>query len=76
MFTYLFPIFAFGLVISSVVFLGLQQAADLARNLDVQRSQDEDQLRQQNITPSSAVTPSNDPPTDPSRILPTSARLE
>ncbi len=63
MFTYLFPIFAFGLVISAVVFLGLQQAADLAKNLEVQRSQEEEEDRQrlQNITPSSAVTPVKPP---------------
>jgi hypothetical protein len=31
MFLYLFPIFCFGLVITGIVFLGLRQAADLAR---------------------------------------------
>jgi hypothetical protein len=36
MFNYLFPIFAFGLVITGVVFLGLQQASDLAKDLAVQ----------------------------------------
>jgi hypothetical protein len=38
MFDYLFPIFAFGLVITGIVFLGLQQAADLAKDLAAQRS--------------------------------------
>ena len=41
MFTYLFPIFAFGLVITGIVFLGLQQAADLAKDLAAQRSEAE-----------------------------------
>lgn len=61
MFNYVFPIFAFGLVISAVVFLGLQQAADLAKDLARQRSQEEDSQRKQNITPSSDVTPVNPP---------------
>ena len=61
MFNYVFPIFAFGLVISAVVFLGLQQAADLAKDLARQRSQEEDNQRKQNITPSSDVTPVNPP---------------
>ena len=33
MFNYVFPIFAFGLVMTGIVFLGLQQASDLAKNL-------------------------------------------
>lgn len=33
MFNLLFPIFCFGVVICGIVFLGLQQAADLAKNL-------------------------------------------
>lgn len=33
MFNLLFPIFCFGLVISGIVFLGLQQASDLAKYL-------------------------------------------
>jgi hypothetical protein len=36
MFIYLFPIFAFGLVITGVVFLGLQQASDWAKDLAAQ----------------------------------------
>jgi hypothetical protein len=39
MFNYLFPIFAFGLVISGIVFLGLQQAADLAKELAARRDE-------------------------------------
>ncbi|KAB2653265.1 MAG: hypothetical protein DVB33_03760 [Verrucomicrobia bacterium] len=31
---YLFPIFAFGVVISGIVFLGLQQASDWAREIE------------------------------------------
>jgi len=33
MFNYAFPIFAFGLVITGVVFLGLRQASDWAKDL-------------------------------------------
>jgi len=33
MFNYLFPIFAFGCVITGIVFLGLQQASDWAKKL-------------------------------------------
>ncbi len=40
-FNYIFPIFAFGVVISGVVFLGLQQAADLAKALDEERRRTE-----------------------------------
>lgn len=39
MFIYLFPIFAFGLVITAIVFLGLQQASDWAKELTAQRSE-------------------------------------
>ena len=41
MFNYIFPIFAFGLVMSGIVFLGLQQASDLAKNLATERSEAE-----------------------------------
>ena len=41
MFIYLFPIFAFGLVITGIVFRGLQQAADLAKDMAAQRSEAE-----------------------------------
>ena len=33
MFNYLFPIFCFGLVITGIVFLGLREAADLAKQM-------------------------------------------
>lgn len=33
MFNYLFPIFCFGLVISAIVFIGIQQAVDQAKEL-------------------------------------------
>lgn len=39
MFIYLFPIFAFGLVITAIVFLGLQQASDWAKDLTAQRNE-------------------------------------
>lgn len=45
MFIYLFPIFAFGLVITGVVFLGLQQASDLAKNLAAERSEAENKSK-------------------------------
>jgi hypothetical protein len=45
MFNYIFPIFAFGLVITGIVFLGIQQAADLAKALAEQRSQAESELQ-------------------------------
>jgi hypothetical protein len=45
MFNYLFPIFAFGLVITGIVFLGLQQAADLARQLAAPRDEMEKRAR-------------------------------
>lgn len=61
MFNYVFPIFAFGLVISAVVFLGLQQAADLAKDLALQRSQEEDSRRKQPIAPPPAITPVKPP---------------
>lgn len=41
MFIYLFPIFAFGLVITAIVFLGLQQASDWAKDLAAHRSEAE-----------------------------------
>jgi len=47
MFNYIFPIFAFGLVITGIVFLGIQQAADLAKALAEQRSQPESDLQKQ-----------------------------
>jgi hypothetical protein len=37
MFNYLFPIFAFGLVLTGIVFLGLKEASDLAKNLAAER---------------------------------------
>jgi len=37
-FNYLFPIFAFGLVITGIVFLGLQQASALAEELNEQNN--------------------------------------
>jgi hypothetical protein len=39
MFDHVFPIFAFGLVITGIVFLGLQQAADLAKDLAARSSE-------------------------------------
>ena len=55
MFNYIFPIFAFGLVITGIVFLGLQQASDLARELAAQRSEADEHLGQ----PETAASPNN-----------------
>lgn len=49
MFIYLFPIFAFGLVITGVVFLGLQQAADWARELAEQKNEADKRSRSAEI---------------------------
>jgi hypothetical protein len=51
MFIYLFPIFAFGLVITGVVFLGLQQASDLARELAAQSSKVEPSSKNHEVVP-------------------------
>lgn len=40
-FNYIFPIFAFGLIITGIVFLGLQQAADWAKDLTLQKIEEE-----------------------------------
>ena len=45
MLNYLFPIFAFGIVITGIVFLGLQQASDLAKNLAAERSEAENRFK-------------------------------
>ena len=62
MFNYIFPIFAFGLVITGIVFLGIQQAADLAKALAEQRSQAESELQKPAIpVPSSGGAPGKPP---------------
>ncbi len=62
MFNYIFPIFAFGLVISGIVFLGIQQAADLAKALAEQRSQAESELQKPGSpVPSSGGAPGKPP---------------
>ncbi len=62
MFNYLFPIFAFGLVITGIVFLGVQQAADLAKALAEQRSQEESELQKPGSpVPSSGGAPGKPP---------------
>ena len=45
MFIYLFPIFAFGLVITGIVFLGLQQASDWAKDLAEQKNEADKRAR-------------------------------
>jgi hypothetical protein len=37
--TYIIPIFCFGLVITGIVFLGVQQAADMAKQLAAQSNE-------------------------------------
>jgi len=59
---YLIPIFCFGLVITGIVFLGVQQAADLAK--DLARRQREMELSDRNTK---GVTPARN--TDSSEPL-------
>jgi hypothetical protein len=40
-FNHVFPIFAFGLVMTGIVFLGLQRASDLAKSLAAERGEAE-----------------------------------
>jgi len=62
MFDYLFPIFAFGLVITGVVFLGLQQASDLAKDLAAQSSKVEPSSKNREVVPPGRnSTPLNPP---------------
>jgi hypothetical protein len=61
MFDYIFPIFAFGLVISGIVFLGLQQAADLAKALAEQRRGTETSSSQPEAV-STSLKPNPPPP--------------
>ena len=62
MFNYIFPIFAFGLVITGIVFLGIQQAADLAKALAEQRNQTELDLRKHGRPVATAVGTPVQPP--------------
>jgi len=62
MFNYLFPIFAFGLVITGIVFLGLQQASDMAKDLAAQSSKvDASSQNQEVVPPGCNPTPLNPP---------------
>ena len=62
MFIYLFPIFAFGLVITGVVFLGLQEASDLAKVLSAQNRQVEPRSKDRQVVPPGLnSTPLNPP---------------
>ena len=45
MLNYIFPIFAFGLVMTGIVFLGIQQASDLAKNLAKERHEAENKSK-------------------------------
>jgi hypothetical protein len=57
MFSYIFPIFAFGLVMTGIVFLGLQQASDLAKNLAAERREADNKSK-----PAAAISPELDSP--------------
>ena len=62
MFIYLFPIFAFGLVITGVVFLGLQEASDLAKALSAKNRQVEPSSKSREVVPPGLnSTPPNPP---------------
>lgn len=59
---YLFPIFAFGLVLTGVVCLGLQQASDLAKALAAQSSKIEPSSKNKEVVPPGGnSTPPNPP---------------
>ncbi len=45
MLNYLFPIFAFGIVITGIVFLGLQQASDLAKHLAAEKNESKNRFQ-------------------------------
>lgn len=59
--SYLFPIFAFGLVITGIVFLGLQQAADLAKYLAAQQNRERAEADERVALPSRGTTPLTQP---------------
>jgi len=62
MLNYLFPIFAFGLVITGIVFLGLQQAADQAKELAAQRNEAEKSPEHMTpVSPARNFTPAKAP---------------
>jgi hypothetical protein len=67
MFIYLFPIFAFGLVITGVVFLGLQEASDLAKALSAQNRQVESRSKNREVVPPGLNSPPLNPPASVSR---------
>ncbi len=46
---YIIPIFCFGLVITGIVFIGIQQAADLAKKLSDERTDMETASRDSNL---------------------------
>jgi hypothetical protein len=67
MFNYIFPIFAFGLVMTGIVFLGLQQASDLAKNLAAERREAENQSKTPAGISPEVNSPSVQVPTSKSR---------
>lgn len=62
MFSYLFPIFCFGLVITGIVFLGLQQASDLAKELAAQKKSE---VERSSPNPETASSGYNSAPVKP-----------
>lgn len=67
MFIYLFPIFAFGLVITGIVFLGLQHASDLAKDLAAQSSKTGSSSENQGVVPTGGSSTLLKPPTSVGR---------
>ena len=50
---YIFPIFCFGLVITGIVMIGVQQASDLAKQLAAQNTEAEQTSNSQGLTSAS-----------------------
>ena len=50
---YIFPIFCFGLVITGIVMIGVQQASDLAKQLAAQSTEAEQSSNSPELTPAS-----------------------
>ena len=66
-FNYIFPIFAFGIVITGIVFLGLQQASDLAKTLAAERAAADDKFKNPDAAPAGRNSAPVPVPTGPSR---------
>lgn len=62
MLIYIFPIFAFGLVITGIVFLGIQQASDLAKDLAAQSNKVEPSSNNRKVVPPGSNSTAPNPP--------------